>query len=228
MVRRLLYSILACFALSADAQDKLKVLDSKSLIQQMPEPTISDSLKFRSIAEAANKRMENEAEFYEALVAKANTCQAQHTEEISKLTNIKDSLIDQIIANHKNIERLEDRTKGLIVFVSFSMPQELLWNYYTQVKKLGGRMVMRGLFKNSFKKTIQKMRLDEKRAVIMDINPKLFEEYQIHQVPSIVVSDGKVFDKFVGSVTIQYALNAVGEQGDVNLLSTNLLEGIRK
>jgi conjugal transfer pilus assembly protein TrbC len=199
----------------------------ESIAKQSEQLVVGNAQRFKPVVEDTNKRIEKEAEFYKEIVKKAKASQGQHTEELSKQNIASDSIIDKIITNHKSIENLDDRTKGLIVFVSFSMPQELLWSYHEQLKNFGGRMVVRGLVDNSFKKTIVKLKLDEKRALVLDINPKLFEEYHVSKVPSIVISNGKAFDKFTGSVSLRYALESSREKGDAKLVSAKLLEEVK-
>ena len=135
----------------------------------------------------------------------------------------KDSVVEQIVTNYQNQQSIEDKSKGLIVFVSFSMPPELLWDYQQQIRIYGGRMVIRGLVSNSFKNTIQKMKIDENRTLTLDINPKLFEEYGVKQVPTIVISNNQCFDKFTGSVSISHVLDQSNELGEAKIVSAKYL-----
>ncbi len=218
------YSILMVLSLMAQADSNL---ESIAIAKQAEQSTIKNIQIFKPAIESAKERIENEAEFYKEIVSKAKISQERYTEELSKQTIESDSLIDQIITNHKNIESLEDRN-SLIVFVSFSMPKELLWEYHQQIRNYGGRMVIRGLVENSFKQTIQKMKIDGNRALTLDINPKLFEEYGVKQVPTIVISNNLYFDKFTGSVSVSHALEQSNEFGEAKIISAKYLErGVR-
>jgi conjugal transfer pilus assembly protein TrbC len=180
------------------------------------------SSQFKTIIEAVTKKIDDGKEFYKKLVESAQIKQAQHATEVQDFQ--KDSVVEQIVTNYQNQETIENKSKGLIVFVSFSMPRELLWDYQQQIRKYGGRMVLRGLVEDSFKKTIAKMRLDENRALTLDINPKLFEEYGVKQVPTIVISNNQYFDKFTGSVSISHALDQSNELGEAKIVSAKYLE----
>ncbi len=182
------------------------------------------SSKFKTIIEAVARKIEDGKEFYKKLVENAQVKQVQHATEVQNFQ--KDSMVDQIVTNYQNQQDLE--SKSLIVFVSFSMPKELLWDYHQQIRKYGGRMVIRGLVGNSFKKTIAKMKLDENRVLTLDINPKSFEEYGVKQVPTIVISNNKYFDKFTGSVSISHALDQSNELGEAKIISAKYLERGKK
>lgn len=184
------------------------------------------SSKFKTIVEAVTRKIEDGKEFYKKLVENAQVKQVQHAKEVQNFQ--KDSMVDQIVTNYQNQETIENKSKGLIVFVSFSMPKELLWDYHQQIRQYGGRMVIRGLLGNSFKKTIAKMKLDENRALTLDINPKLFEEYGVKQVPTIVISNNQYFDKFTGSVSILHALDQSNELGEVKIVSAKHPERSKK
>ena len=80
----------------------------------------------------------------------------------------------------------------ILIFVSFSLPDEALKSYYQEARLLGGKLIMRGLKNNSFQDTQVKTR---KLAINLDIDPSLFEEYGVVVVPTIVlISDGNKQD----------------------------------
>ena len=45
-----------------------------------------------------------------------------------------------------------------LIFISFSMPEELIKSYIAEAKLYGGVLVLRGLINNSLKKTIEKLK----------------------------------------------------------------------
>jgi conjugal transfer pilus assembly protein TrbC len=91
----------------------------------------------------------------------------------------------------------------LIVFVSFSMPDEALKYLYYHVAKEGGRLVIRGLLNDSFQQTKAKL---EQLGIGIDIDPPLFEEFNVKRVPTFVFGN----QKLLGNVSVKYALETMG------------------
>ena len=93
----------------------------------------------------------------------------------------------------------------LKVFVSFSMSETDLKALYSAVAKVGGQLLLRGLYQNSFQKTASKLR-DLKIAV--DIDPEAFEHYHVVAVPQFVLQsvDTSVFDTLKGNISLEFAL----------------------
>lgn len=90
------------------------------------------------------------------------------------------------------------------IFVSFSMPDTALKDYYLETQKVGAILVMRGLKDNSFINTKDKaMQL----GISFNVDPNLFEQYQIKQVPVIIIDDGQgQVKKLTGHVPCSKAL----------------------
>ena len=75
----------------------------------------------------------------------------------------------------------------ILVFVSFSMPKASLTALAKEAEKFGAVLVMRGLKGDSFKETQAAFQdLGEEVQSGIEINPELFETYQIQQVPVFV------------------------------------------
>lgn len=111
----------------------------------------------------------------------------------------------------------------LIIFVSFSMPDESIKNYARQAKKVGGRLIVMGLIEDSFQKT-QKKLMD--LGVELDIDPNQFEQHDIRKVPTIVlIQEGHEADKIVGHVSLDHALDEFASQGNVEAMK--LLSGMK-
>ncbi|QCS24401.1 conjugal transfer protein TrbC [Rickettsia parkeri] len=105
---------------------------------------------------------------------------------------------------------LEAKTGNQIyIFVSFSMPDSALKSYYVEAEQEGARLVMRGLKNNSFLETTAKA---DEIAISFDIEPNLFEEYQIISVPVTVIDNnqGQV-KKLTGHIGLNYALQIMQE-----------------
>jgi conjugal transfer pilus assembly protein TrbC len=94
----------------------------------------------------------------------------------------------------------------LVVFVSFSMPKASLKELSDQRQKYGATLVLRGLHEGSFSKTKDKILEISQDGLQLDINPELFREYDVHQVPTFVlIKGGKEVNRLLGNVTLEFA-----------------------
>lgn len=128
---------------------------------------------------------------------------------------------DSCFQNKKDNE-FKPKTKFRI-FVSFGVPESVLLNLDKVARKIGAKLVIRGLKNNSFKETISTIKaMNESHSsdtsqsgVVIDIDPKAFEEFGVHAVPSFVLSNGHKFDKIVGNLSIPYVLGKFADSGDL-------------
>ncbi len=106
---------------------------------------------------------------------------------------------------------LEAKTYNQIyIFVSFSMPDSALKSYYIEAEQKGVRLVMRGLKNNSFVET--KAKADE-IGISFDIDPNLFEKYQITSVPIVVIDNNQdKVKKLAGHIGLNDALQIMQEK----------------
>lgn len=179
----------------------------------------------------------------------------------AKNTTDIETLLNNSIPNWRNLNTSQGKVnntnskedaKGSIplVFISFSMPEELIRNYIAEAKLYGGVLVLRGLIGNSLKETVFKLKEIEgvndgnstKSNLGVIIHPHLFKLYDIKQVPAIVISKDNlncvlkyddcsalyVYDKIYGSVTIEYALEEVKRNGSSSSLKKLAREIISK
>lgn len=100
----------------------------------------------------------------------------------------------------------------ILVFVSFSMPKASLTALSKDVEKYGAVLVMRGLKGDSFKDTQAAFQsLGEEERSGIEINPDLFETYQIQQVPVFVrvkatpEGDLQEIGRLSGNVSLSFA-----------------------
>ena len=109
---------------------------------------------------------------------------------------------------------LEDYS--LLVFISFSMPEASLLSFAKELESCGGAFVVRGLPNNSFAEFFNK--LNHLKEMGMDtpilIDPDSFEEYEVTEVPTIVLKGEQAFDKMTGNVPVSYALEIFAEKGE--------------
>ena len=129
---------------------------------------------------------------------------------------------------------------NVLIFVSFSMPKESLKGWMREAEKIHAPVVIRGLVNNSFKATIQKMtELAQDNHGGVQLDPTLFQRFQINQVPAVVVmsSSGclpnqtcrEEYDVIYGDVHLSYALKRIADQNDnVSKVANTALATLRE
>lgn len=99
----------------------------------------------------------------------------------------------------------------IYIFVSYSMPDSALQSYHQQAQQKQAILVMQGLKDDSF--TATKVKADQLK-IIYDINPELFDQYGIEEVPVIIKDDGEGrIKKIIGHLSLLEALRIM-EDGD--------------
>ena len=102
------------------------------------------------------------------------------------------------------------------VFVSFSMPHQLLIETLDDSSKHHIPAILNGLDENSFEKTVQKI-LDLTKEVPdlqLQIDPTQFERFNIKQVPALVVENEDCFDVVYGNLPLTRGLQYIAEKGE--------------
>lgn len=113
---------------------------------------------------------------------------------------------------------------GLRIFISFSMPTNELVYLDKTARKLGAKLVIRGLKNNSFKETFAFIHSLSDQAMVVDIDPKAFEKFEVNQVPSFVINEGDRFDKLTGNVSIAHVLKEISANGELKEKAAIYLE----
>ncbi len=110
------------------------------------------------------------------------------------------------------------------VFVSFSMPDKFLEETLRECSQLSIPAYLNGLYRDSMSETALKVMALSKRIPNLNLNidPTLFERFDIHQVPALVVDDGKNFDVIYGHLTIQEGLHRMAGRGEVDFTSKDV------
>ncbi len=161
------------------------------------------------------------------------------------LENIREKFLEL-----KQMQAIDDKTKenealfndlALKVFVSSSMPKELLKYYIEEARKYKASLIFNGLINNSWLET-QKFMMslikNEKEGVPFLINDEDFREFNITSVPSIVLvkeeqinfgleleESKRIFDKVTGNIGIKGALMLFADDGNLANDARNILEG---
>lgn len=161
----------------------------------------------------------------DALRIKSSQTQSEHR-----------TLIDTLMQNSK--DGLQDKqkpqgAKGAILFVSFSMPDSLLFALADEAAQFHIPVVINGLVKGDFKKTIETFkRLNDKAQKQhlnfkgVSIDPVWFSQFQITSVPALVVTEplkacpqgqtctNQPFDVVYGNASIKKGLELIAQKGD--------------
>jgi type-F conjugative transfer system pilin assembly protein TrbC len=143
---------------------------------------------------------------------------------------LKKDLAEKIPASIVSDEKLSSLAKGkcsspslkqdlnypVIAFLSFSAPESTWINLSKELEQCGGAIVIRGLPNNSFQRlSALVMRLIKQgvKSPIL-INPKLFQQYQVKSVPTIVFTDEDRFDKISGNISLAFAIEKAAQNGE--------------
>lgn len=127
--------------------------------------------------------------------------------------------IAQSNLRQESIKEHLQKVGHVLVFLSFSMPEQSLEGWLKQCKQQGATPVIRGLIHNSFKDTLKRVSvLSEKTGMGVQIDPTLFHIFSVTQVPAVVAIKSYhycpkkarckevSFNKIYGDVTLEYAL----------------------
>ncbi len=125
-----------------------------------------------------------------------------------------------------NLPQARTELPRLLVFVSYSMPQQVLMDWHKQVTKAGGVLVMRGMVNESMTETFAKA-TEVFGARTYAIDPSMFRMFAVDVVPRVVVLAEPIaachepgcalvppkHDAMGGNVTLQFALEQFAESG---------------
>jgi conjugal transfer pilus assembly protein TrbC len=104
---------------------------------------------------------------------------------------------------------------GAQVFVSFSMPEQLMEETLAESARLHIPATLNGLVNDSMPETIARISALTQKVpdLAFQIDPTAFERYGIHQVPALVVEHGDCFDVIYGTRTLTENLNRIERSG---------------
>lgn len=134
--------------------------------------------------------------------------------------------IDNIIARYNDLKNNQtnkiENDQNLYVFISFSMPDKMIKNYFIESQSLKEKyniniiFVLRGFYKNSFKATSEKIALLlkdlDKKDVPITIDPITFKKYNIEKVPTFLKFNAENYDIMSGAVNIDYFIEKIKEE----------------
>jgi conjugal transfer pilus assembly protein TrbC len=149
--------------------------------------------------------------------------------------NIKNLLIGLVIFMLSPCYATQWVDKNIIIFVSFSMPDESLKGWLREANMVNASVIVRGFVNNSFKDTINKIgALTKNNHSGVQIDPTLFQQFHVEKVPAVVVVKEPncitgmscIFDYDIiyGDVQLSYALKKiVDEEDDFSIIAKNAL-----
>lgn len=110
----------------------------------------------------------------------------------------------------------DDRVPVVMMFVSFSMPEEDLRERVKDAAGLGVTVSLRGMVKGDMRQTGARIAqlVKETNTGGMQIDPVSFRRYGVTSVPTLVVKCGTTTDRLQGDITLREALKKVAEGGD--------------
>lgn len=144
------------------------------------------------------------------------------------LMSLKENKRSCIMQTEVLPELQQKSSSTLLVFVTLSMSDEALKAYARDLRKIGGRLIIRGLIDDSFLKTSKRLK---DLGIEVDIDPIAFEAFQITQVPAIVHTKGLTrsydgpYDRMIGVVSVLHALEEFERSGECD--ATPLLKKLR-
>ena len=169
------------------------------------------------------------------------------SETMAWAKNIADRNQQMVMSNFKDMMKSEGFDQNLResvlkprpilqIFVSTSMPRQLLKSYAREASRYDGVLVFRGLPQGSFLKLTDLVMdiSDEKYPCAMQIDDEAFKAFSIKSVPTIVLSKPKAmfeqqakegqFDKVQGNLTIKASLELFASSGNLASIARGVLK----
>jgi conjugal transfer pilus assembly protein TrbC len=205
------------------AQSSVTVTDADIERVQRTQPVITE----QDIERARKKyRMPSEAELRSVPLPSTPNIGALPQPKVTKPLDLE-AIAKGFEANTERIAQTQGMVSGagLLVFVSFSMPEATLQRLVDQAARAKASLVLRGFVNGSLQETVLRVqRLIGNREVAFQIDPQAFDRFAIGKTPSFVLvrdgaqakdcASGLCFadDAFVvtaGDVSLDYALESI-------------------
>ena len=186
-----------------------------------------------------NKEMKNKAKKYEKEV---NELKEGFGEKVKKyesdskeLSKQTEKLKVKAIKENKDffgdIEKLKKKSGRVsgrrYVFLSFSMPDKVIKEYMKESVVIGYLPVFKGFMEGNYAKTIWYLKeIMESTKSGAEINPNVFKEFNIQEVPSFVMAEGNMscyesnsckggrYNKIAGNIGISGAIREMEKKGE--------------
>ena len=176
--------------------------------------------------DAAQQIIDGQANRYEAYQANAQALTAGNAARLKKGLGLFGTDVPSDLAG----ETLPTTDGAVYVAVSLSMPRDTLRKIVEDAHKANAAVVIQGPVGGSFKRTF-KLMLDDFGGIDeggIQIDPRVFRQYHITQVPAVVVAQDAVpdctsgidcqradvpFDIVHGNISLDAALKLLAEKG---------------
>ena len=111
---------------------------------------------------------------------------------------------------------IENEEPKLLVFISFSLPDNIWLSLSKEMSNECAVFVVRGLPDNSFKSFAGKIaHLKEKgMEASVQIHPDLFKIHAIDRVPAFVFLEGNLSHKVCGAISLEYAQGLIKDSAE--------------
>lgn len=168
----------------------------------------------KTFAKEAEKRVDADA-----LVFLKELYEKSHTEKNDGCSNCKQPPSQAVDVESK-----------LQIFISFSVPLESWKDHSKYLEQTGGTFVLRGIPENSFGKLAEKIKTLREAGINapIQIDPESYDTYHITAVPTILVEENGIYDKIVGNIHLDAALQKMADHGAISEVAANILRKIRK
>ena len=163
-----------------------------------------------------------------AYQAQAQAIESQTGAQVAKGLGMMDD--PTLRAAGKTFGRPAPAEGAVYIAVSLSMPPETLRALAVDARKVGAKLVIRGLVDGSFKATFARARevFDEHSAAGLAIDPQVFRAFHVQGAPTFIVSKAPVepcgslncvsaapaHDMIAGNISLSAALHQLASTGD--------------
>ncbi len=176
------------------------------------ETSASEELNLKKVVAEAEQAARIEKKSVEALMTQTKN-NVMHNQNPQKITQEGRCSIEGCTGLNVSTQRSEKASpllevKKPLIFVSVSMPIESLKRLAYQAKQQGAILVIRGMVNGSMMETAK---LVDQIDHPIEIDPKLFERFEIKQVPVFVIPHKKAWHKVSGNVELNFALESVNK-----------------
>jgi conjugal transfer pilus assembly protein TrbC len=142
------------------------------------------------------------------------------------------NIIDEILADAPKVINSPScsmkNKEGLNILVSFSMPEATLLKLDQQARKIGARLLIKGLINNSFKDTLSQIKKLNEQGMVIDLDPRIFAQFKVNHVPCFILQGKNNYDKLVGNVSLSYALKLFAGHGELKQEAQKYLDRLEQ
>ena len=169
---------------------------------------------------------DDDLDWAKGVAASHQTQSMKHLQEMMQTEGFDQNLRDSVLKPRPVLQ----------IFVSNSMPRQLLKAYAREASRYDGVLVFRGLPQGSFRRITDLVMdiSDKNQPCAMQIDDEAFTGFGIRSVPAIVLSKpvsmfdeqkgADKFDKVYGNITIKAALELFSASGDLATNAKGLLK----